>query len=168
MRTVGRIETGQHVEQGDLLIVKIGEHDALYKPAEIIKDGILALGEATGHAHRAVATLERMGELLKEDQDFLEKVQKGLDDPIVFKDKDTVRRTVSVQGAEVVVDVVCKIHARTPFLVVHYSNATRALPPDDLKTLVQRNLHELIQLPAGLYEVHGQTQYFDNPRRVVD
>jgi len=113
--------------------------------------------------------LERLEQLLNgEDQYFLEKVQRGLDDTIVFLDKDTVRKTISIQGAEIIVDVLCKIHSRTPFLVAHYNNVTRVLPPDDLKTLIEQDLHESHQLPAGLYEVRGQIQYFENPRRVVD
>lgn len=185
MKIVQEMGIGNHVRQGDILIIKVGESDSKFNPIEIMKDGILARGEITGHDHRAVATLEEVFspadlEFLRKQQELLERNplegKKVLDGfPTVFKDKETEPRKRTIDGVEVVRDIIAKIHSPAPFYVVHRDGRAGVVPLDSKALVAAKDrLHEPIQLPHGLFEVIQQNEQVYTgtgtikERRVID
>lgn len=188
VKIVQIMRIGEHIRQGDLLIMKVGEADPdkNYKQNDVIPDGILALGEATGHAHGVATKLDQI--FSPSDLEFLEKQQELLGDavasisamkvleghPVVLKPKTSFWKFFSkIQDDEK--DIIARIHSPVPFWVVHYNKKTAGvIPLDSRKIIGTDKLHRPIRLPAGFYEVIQQTEavYTDKGaiqvRRVID
>ena len=158
---------GDIVRQGDVFLLKIGDADQpVPQDAEILEDGILARGEATGHTH-SVAVLESM--LTEEDLLFLEEVQKKICAPIVFKDKTTgIARRSNGGGVPLEQHQIAKIHAPTPFIFSHMEAGVGIVPTE--KEAQVRDLHSAFLMPAGRYLVIRQVEHdeAEQMRRVVD
>jgi len=166
MHYVTDMQPGQGIRQGDLLIERIGDVATPYTVGHTIQDGILALGEVTGHAHSAVADPATL-RFSFEDLAFLTDQQDRLSHPLVFTDDDCRRQERSTELGVLVQHVVAKIHAGEPFCIVHWDQRTMVVPATT-EEAQRHQLHDSWQLPAGLYRVIRQVEPTEENRTVND
>jgi hypothetical protein len=155
MRNITHMEIGQAIRQGDVLVECIGNADTPYTVHDAIPDGILALGEVTGHAHSAVASPTAL--FTDNDLDFLKEQAERLFHPIVFTDEECGRHERPDDKGILIQEVVAKIHATEPFCIIHWDQRTRVVP-HTAQEAHAHGLHEGWQLPPGLYRVIRQVE----------